>query len=155
MVGAAVMGFTNLEAIPTFSWAHQLGMTPATLAEIEVRGETIASVRRNFARPNLVTCSGGSEIYPAPRPRLELTPDGKGVVAWDETIPRPQLQFTSERKAYVTWTNTAAGSPRSILERNAQLQRTGWVRVTPQTPGHYEFDPTQAGTNFFRLRKPY
>lgn len=156
MVGAAVMGFTNLEAIPTFKWAHTLGMTPATLAEIEVRGETIASVKRNFAQPSVQSCYTGSpEIYPAPKPNVALAPDGKGVVSWSEAIPRPRLEYTTNHKAYVTWTNTAAGSPQSILEQNAKLQRTGWVRRIPQTAGRYEFDASQVTNTFFRLRKPY
>jgi uncharacterized protein (DUF362 family) len=155
MVAASVMGFTNLEAIPTFAWAHTLGMTPATLGEIEVRGEPIANVKRNFVRPSLVTCPGGSEIYPAPKPNLAFTPDGKGVVSWDEAIPRPILESTLDGKKYVTWTNTAAGSPASILEQNPFMQKTGWVRRIPQTPRRYEFEAAPGTNGFFRLRKPY
>lgn len=160
MVGTAVMGFTNLEAIPTFAWAHKLGMTPATLADIEVRGEPIAQVKRNFSRPSVSGYSPGSpdgspEMWPAPQPKIELTADRRVVVTWDEAILRPRLQFTAENKAFLTWTNTATGSPRSILERNVRLQKTGWVRATPQTPGRFEYDTSQADTNFFRLRKPY
>lgn len=157
MVGAAVMGFTDLETIPTFQWAHTLGMTPATLADIEVRGEPIANVKRNFVRPSLVSCynTGFPEIYPAPKPSLTFTPEGQGVVSWDEAIPRPRLEYTTDQKAYVTWTNTATGSPRSILEQNSQLQKTGWVRRTPQTAGRYEFDASEFTNSFFRLRKPY
>jgi uncharacterized protein (DUF362 family) len=155
MVGAAVMGFTNLEAIPTFAWAHTLGMSPASLGEIEVRGEAIANVQRNFVRPNLITCPGGVEIYPAPKPELSITADGKGVVSWDEAILRPILQTAQDGKKYVTWTNTAAGSPSSILEQNPVLQKTGWVRRYPQSPRRYEFDASQATNSFFRLRKLY
>jgi len=155
MVGAAVMGFTNLETIPTLAWAHSLGMTPATLAEIEIRGEAIANVKRAFVRASPVTCPGGSEIYPAPKPELALTGDGKGVVSWDEAIPRPKLESTGDGKKYVAWTNTASGSPASILEQNPQLQKTGWTRRTPQTPRRYEFDAATGTNNFFRLRKPY
>jgi uncharacterized protein (DUF362 family) len=54
MVGASVMGFEP-EEIPTFTWAHKTGMQPQRLDEIEVVGETISSVRRNFARPQMKT----------------------------------------------------------------------------------------------------
>ena len=154
LVGAAVMGFTDLEAIPTFKWAHTLGMTPATLADIEVRGETIANVKRDFVRANVGSCyTGTPEIYPAPKPSLAFTPAGNGVVSWSEAIPRPRLEAAPDGKKFVTWTNTAAGSPQSILEQNSQLQKTGWVRRTPQTPGRYEFNASQLTNSFFRLRK--
>lgn len=156
MVGAAVMGFTNLEAIPTFKYAHALGMTPATLADIEIRGEPIANVKRNFVRPSVGSCYTGSpEIYPAPKLNLALAPNSKGVVTWDEAVPRPKLDYTTNHKAYITWTNTAVGSPASILEQNTALQKTGWIRRTPQTLRRYEFDASQSTNSFFRLRKPH
>jgi uncharacterized protein (DUF362 family) len=52
MVAANVMGFEPNE-IPTFVWAHKTGMQPQSLEEIEIRGEKVSSVRRNFARPQL------------------------------------------------------------------------------------------------------
>jgi uncharacterized protein (DUF362 family) len=52
MVAANVMGFEP-EEIPTFVWAHKTGMQPQSLDEIEIRGEKVSSVRRNFARPQL------------------------------------------------------------------------------------------------------
>lgn len=54
MVCASIMGFRPDE-VPTFAWANKAGMTPTALEEIEVRGEEVAKVKRNFARPNLVT----------------------------------------------------------------------------------------------------
>jgi uncharacterized protein (DUF362 family) len=156
MVGAAVMGFTDLDSIPTFAWAHALGMAPATLSAIEVRGEPIASVKRDFLRPTLRTCySPGPEIYPAPKPTLTLAPDGKGVVTWNDAIPQPNLEFTPDHKAFVTWTNTAAGSPEAVLERLAEPQGTNWLRCMPQTPGRFEFDATSGSHGMFRLRKPF
>jgi uncharacterized protein (DUF362 family) len=56
MVAASLMGFTPAE-VPTFSWANKAGMRPGTLAEIEIRGEPIARVRRPFAKPHLVAWS--------------------------------------------------------------------------------------------------
>jgi uncharacterized protein (DUF362 family) len=50
MVGASIMGFRPDE-IPTFQWANRAGMQPQNLAAIEIRGESIEQVRRNFARP--------------------------------------------------------------------------------------------------------
>jgi uncharacterized protein (DUF362 family) len=53
MVAADTMGFEPHE-VPTFAVAHQSGMQPCTLTEIEVRGEPVDSVRRNFQRPVVV-----------------------------------------------------------------------------------------------------
>jgi uncharacterized protein (DUF362 family) len=52
MVAANVMGFEPDE-IPTFVCANKIGMQPHSLAEIEIRGETIASVQRQFKRPTI------------------------------------------------------------------------------------------------------
>ena len=52
MVAANVMGFEPSE-VPTFVWAHKIGMQPQSLDEIEIRGEKVANVRRNFARPQV------------------------------------------------------------------------------------------------------
>jgi uncharacterized protein (DUF362 family) len=54
MVAASVMGFEPDE-IPTFIWANKAGMQPHSLDMIEVRGESISSVRRRFVRPQMVT----------------------------------------------------------------------------------------------------
>jgi uncharacterized protein (DUF362 family) len=53
MVAASVMGFRPAE-VSTFTWAHKIGMTPATLDDIEIRGEPLERVRRNLARPVMV-----------------------------------------------------------------------------------------------------
>jgi len=50
MVAAAAMGFDPGD-IPTFAWANKIGMQPSSLDEIEIRGETLDGVRRDFARP--------------------------------------------------------------------------------------------------------
>ena len=155
MVGAAVMGFTDLEAIPTFAWAHAVGMTPATLAEIEVRGEAIGNVKRDFLRPTLTNCyAPGPEIYPSPKATVALGPTGKVVVTWSDAIPRPNLEFTTDHKAFVTWTNTAVGSPEAVMERLVEPQGTNWLRCSPQAPGRFEFDPAASSQGIFRLRKP-
>jgi uncharacterized protein (DUF362 family) len=52
MVAASIMGFQPSE-IPTFQWANKAGMQTQKLSQIEIRGETIASVQRNFVRPQL------------------------------------------------------------------------------------------------------
>jgi uncharacterized protein (DUF362 family) len=54
MVASSLMGFDPQE-IPTFAWAGKAGMKPASLAEIEVRGEPLVKVRRRFAKPELHT----------------------------------------------------------------------------------------------------
>lgn len=53
MVAAAIMGIEPQE-VPTFAIAHQSGMKPASLDEIEIRGEKIPDVGRKFARATVV-----------------------------------------------------------------------------------------------------
>jgi uncharacterized protein (DUF362 family) len=53
MVAAAIMGF-DPDEIPAYSLAHQSGMKPETLDDIEVRGEKIPDVRRLFARATIL-----------------------------------------------------------------------------------------------------
>lgn len=53
MVAASIMGFSPDE-VPTFNVAHQLGMLPLALEDIEVRGERTADVARAFQKPNIV-----------------------------------------------------------------------------------------------------
>jgi uncharacterized protein (DUF362 family) len=52
MVAAAIMGFQPKE-ISTFVLAWKAGMGPTSLDDIEIRGESIQDVRRNFAPPIL------------------------------------------------------------------------------------------------------
>ena len=52
MVGASLMGFEASE-IPTFTWAHKAGLRPTSLDDIEIRGESVADLRRSFARPQI------------------------------------------------------------------------------------------------------
>ncbi len=52
MVAASVMGFEPDE-VPHFVMANSVGMQPASLDEIEIRGESISSVGRNFKRPEM------------------------------------------------------------------------------------------------------
>lgn len=53
LVAASIMGF-NIQEIPTFEWAIKSGFKPISLEEIEVRGEKINNVRRNFKKPEVV-----------------------------------------------------------------------------------------------------
>jgi hypothetical protein len=155
MVAARVMGFTNLETTPQFRWAHKLGMPPATLDDLELRGEKIDDVKRNFVRPTAYHWTPYSpEIYPPPKPKIEVSPDRKAIITWDnaEPIRRPQVEFTAEHKAFLTWTNKPAG-PGAYLDRNAELRSTGWRRAALSAPGRVEFDMTQGTNQFFRLRK--
>jgi uncharacterized protein (DUF362 family) len=62
MVAAAVMGFDTSE-VPTFEWANKAGLWPSRLEEIEVRGQSIAAVRRNFMRPQLQTWASIRKIF--------------------------------------------------------------------------------------------
>ena len=53
MVAASLMGFDASE-IPTFTWAHRAGLRPERLDEIEIRGDPLNTLRRKFARPEIV-----------------------------------------------------------------------------------------------------
>jgi len=53
MVAANLMGF-NPSEIPTFTWAHKAGLRPERLDEIEICGASVESVRRKFARPQVL-----------------------------------------------------------------------------------------------------
>ncbi len=53
MVAAATMGI-GPDEVPHFAAAWGTGMTPGTLADIEVRGAPIEAVRRPLKRPNVV-----------------------------------------------------------------------------------------------------
>ena len=64
LIGAAIMGFETHE-IPTFDWAVKSGMKPATLEEIEVRGEKIEAVRRNFVKPHIYPWNTINKIWGA------------------------------------------------------------------------------------------
>jgi uncharacterized protein (DUF362 family) len=62
MVGAYLMGFEPHE-VPTFTWANGIGMQPASLKEIEVRGEHPSKVRRRFKRPRVVPWNAIRNIW--------------------------------------------------------------------------------------------
>jgi uncharacterized protein (DUF362 family) len=53
MVAAALMGFDVAE-IPTFTWARKAGLRPERLDEIEIRGASVVSATRKFARAQIV-----------------------------------------------------------------------------------------------------
>jgi uncharacterized protein (DUF362 family) len=50
MVAADIMGFQP-EEISTFVWAWKAGMAPENLSEMEIRGEKLQDVKKNFLRP--------------------------------------------------------------------------------------------------------
>ncbi|MGC1389689.1 MAG: DUF362 domain-containing protein [Bacteroidales bacterium] len=52
MVGASLMGF-EIKEIPAISLAHQAGMLPGTLNDIEIRGLTIEETKRKLVRPSV------------------------------------------------------------------------------------------------------
>lgn len=53
MVASKIMGFDS-EEIPTFEWAVKSGLRPASIDDIEIRGEAISAVSRKFKRPEVV-----------------------------------------------------------------------------------------------------
>jgi len=52
MVGTLLMGF-DLDEIPAISLAHQIGMLPVSMDDIEIRGLTIDECMRKFRRPDI------------------------------------------------------------------------------------------------------
>ena len=62
MVAANLMGFSPSE-IPTFTWANKAGLRPERMEDIEVRGESLDSLRRTFARPFIVPWSMARNVW--------------------------------------------------------------------------------------------
>jgi uncharacterized protein (DUF362 family) len=62
MIASTIMGFDPKE-IPTFAWAQRTGMKPASVDEIEVRGEKTDEISRRFARPDIVTWESISHTW--------------------------------------------------------------------------------------------
>ncbi len=62
MLTANIMGFEPHE-VPTFTWANRVGMQPTSVSEIEVRGETLESVRRPFVKPNVIPWTSINETF--------------------------------------------------------------------------------------------
>ncbi len=52
MVAAKIMGFES-EEIDTFKWAWKAGMKPKQISDIEIAGEKIGNVRKQFRKPLL------------------------------------------------------------------------------------------------------
>jgi uncharacterized protein (DUF362 family) len=52
MTAAYIMGFEP-EEISTFSFAWEVGMTPKSIGEIEIRGTELNRVKKNFNRPRI------------------------------------------------------------------------------------------------------
>jgi len=50
MVGATLMGF-GINEIPVLNLAHESGMEPGSLSDIEIRGLTIDQAKRKFVKP--------------------------------------------------------------------------------------------------------
>ena len=62
MVATALMGIDPAE-VPTFACAHQVGMGPRTLDEIEVRGLRIDQAKRAFVRPSVVPWASINRLW--------------------------------------------------------------------------------------------
>jgi hypothetical protein len=52
MVGATLMGF-EISEIPFLKLAHETGMIPKLLDDIEIRGLHIAECKRQFVKPDI------------------------------------------------------------------------------------------------------
>jgi uncharacterized protein (DUF362 family) len=64
MVGSALMGFDTSE-IPAIKLAHELGLTPASMESIEIRGLQISQCRRQFVRPNIYKWTDINQMWGA------------------------------------------------------------------------------------------
>jgi len=64
MIASNVMGFETDE-IPTFFWANKAGMKPASIDEIEIRGEKLEDVQRNFVKPTIYTWESIRDVWGA------------------------------------------------------------------------------------------
>lgn len=62
MVGASLMGF-NPEEIPAIVLAHESGMSPSDLDEIEIRGLRIDECKRRFIRPDVSKWTDINEFW--------------------------------------------------------------------------------------------
>jgi uncharacterized protein (DUF362 family) len=54
MVGATLMGF-EISDIPFLKLAHETGMNPKRMEDIEIRGLNIAECKRQFVKPDIFT----------------------------------------------------------------------------------------------------
>jgi uncharacterized protein (DUF362 family) len=62
LVAANIMGFDQSE-VPTFVYAIKSGMTPATIDDIEIRGESINKVKRNFIKPKILQWNNIRDLW--------------------------------------------------------------------------------------------
>ena len=53
IVAADIMGI-GVREVPTFGWAYRAGLGPASVSDVEVRGEELDTVRRPFVKPNVI-----------------------------------------------------------------------------------------------------
>ena len=54
MVAADIMGFGPHE-VPTLTWGYRAGLGPASVSDVEVRGERLEHVRRPLVKPHVIT----------------------------------------------------------------------------------------------------
>ncbi len=62
IVAADVMGI-GVSEVPTFTWAHRVGLGPASVSDVEVRGEALDAVRRPFARPFVMPWENIAKVW--------------------------------------------------------------------------------------------
>ncbi len=62
VVAARIMGFKP-EEVPTFAVAQKAGMKPASLEEIEIRGEKLANVERALKKPQIFPWDSISRVW--------------------------------------------------------------------------------------------
>ncbi len=71
MVAANAMGFDAGE-IDTFKWAVKAGMKPVKLDDIQIVGEKLAAVRKQFKKPRIIPYTMIKDWYGPPCRNLLL-----------------------------------------------------------------------------------
>jgi uncharacterized protein (DUF362 family) len=62
MVTADIMGI-GVHEVPTFTWAYRAGLGPASVSDVEVRGEKLDDVRRPFVKPNVINWESINKLW--------------------------------------------------------------------------------------------
>ena len=62
LVAADVMGFQPSE-VPTFVWGHRVGLGPASVDDVEIRGAALDAVRRRFRKPHVVPWESINKLW--------------------------------------------------------------------------------------------
>jgi uncharacterized protein (DUF362 family) len=62
MVAADIMGF-GVHDVPTLTWGDRAGLGPASVSDVDVRGERLEHVRRSFVKPHVINWESISKAW--------------------------------------------------------------------------------------------